>query len=571
MTGRLKFILSIFGIVAMFILIIVVGVLHIYSQKSTRTSTSLLNQYYRLSAHDPEQAKRALDIILIHDPTNQIALREMGYWYLRQGDIKGALKQFQSTHRIYPEDAIVNNQLHQIYTLLGQKEPAATHEYQSIMSMEMMTTHFQKNIFHIHEGPANHWLSQSLELCHYQDHPIKESNESILCNFASKIESSRQPSASNVKKMNDRDKMLNEFYQNRKTNPRKAWTALSKLLRKYPNDLIALKEASYFLLNENKKEESLTYFIRAYRVSCDTQLALQIAYILDGLDRKREAYYYFDLATQTTNLKERLKAELAKTNLRGVQTRFLPNPYYINLLFYPFYQSRFKLLIYPLIAKAGVVLNKTYNVTAYVIYRRTSDNKSTGSGVLPQIYEDNAAITSIGIQATPFPKIPISAFIEAGKAIDIVYKDRARWRNDFRTGLLLYDEWGKEARYTFSPHFTWTPNMDIYGDLVYYSRYLNTIGTLRIRPGFEIFRYGSASLNLYMKAFLSQDDSRLFYNNIFEFGPSLAFTPCDRYNITIRYENLRGLYLHAGGGPGPNPYSKNYHNNMLFLDTYVGF
>lgn len=551
MTGRKKFILSIIIIALIFVLFIVIQIVKISTQKAKRTSASLLNQYYHLVGRDPENAKRALELMLLQDKNNPIALRALAFWYLRQGDTNSALKQFMLAHERHPDDAIVNKELDLLYATLGKK---TYYSSEPVLAPASPVSH-KESAFSM---AMRHIFDNYAKICYY----FKK--ESVMIKPAVVSASSAQQTTTP-----ERDKLLNEFYDNRVKNPRKAWTAINQLLRRYPNDLVALKEAGYYALSQKKNALSVGYFERAYYVSHDPKLALQLGYILDGLDRKRQAYGYFDLATAATDPAERMKAEIAKTNLRGMQTRFLSSPYFINMLFYPFYQSRFKLLIYPIIAKAGIVLNSTYNISAYVIYRRTSDNKSKGSGVLPQIYEDNAAITSLGIQATPFTKFPLTGFIEAGKSVDLVYKHRARWRNDFRMGFIFYNDWGREARYTFSPHFTLTPNADIYGDLIYYSRYLNTIGTLRVRPGVEIFRYGSTSINFYVKGFLSQDNSRLFYNNIFEVGPGLAFTPCDRYNVTIRYENLKGYYLPAGG-QGRNPYSKNYHNSMIFLDTYIG-
>lgn len=523
---------------------IVLQVIHSYRNQVSRSNESLLNQYFRLRSTNPEGAKRALEIILQKDPKNKVALLELSYWYLRKGDTSNALKQLNIAHQLYPQDDIIKHQIAELNVMIHSNLQISK---QTPLNPSIRTVLQHNEFAKLKYCPRNE----------YQPNPTK---------------ASAPAKTAENKKMSERDIMLQAFYDNKKKkNSHKAWLAMNKLLCHYPNDLVALKEAGYYSLSEEKKELSVFYFERAYAVSHDPMIALQLGYILDGLNKKRLAYQYFDLATQTPDLKERLKAEISKTNLRGVQTQFLPEPYFANLLFYPFYQSRFKLLIYPLIARAGIMLNKTYDLSIYASYRRTSDDKSNGSGVLPQIYEDDAAISSLGIQIKPVPKIPILAFMEAGKAVDLVYKNRGRWRNDFRIGLLLYDDWGKEARYSFTPHFTFKPNIDVYGDLVYYSRYLNTIGTLRLRPGVEVFRYGSTSVNFYYKIFLGEDHSRLFFNNILETGPSIAFTPNERYNVTIRYESLHGYYLPASNPAQRNPYSHTYHNNMLFLDTYVGF
>lgn len=567
MSGRKRFLTSIFIIIAIFFAFIVIQSYRLYTDTAKRTTTSLIDQYYRLMTSNPEGAKRALELILEMDPSNQEALRETGFWYLRQGDTRSAVKQFKKVNLEFPNDELVINQLKLLSTQLGIKinftsdKPA---ENKTPMQLSYINPTLQVKMGM--STIVSDYLHQQMKLDFAVDIPV---TSTVEMNNAGTPPTAYQKKQIVYSEVSLRNQLINEFYMNKNKDQGIAWTAINKLLLLYPNDLVALKEAGYYALNQDKKELSIDYFIRGYNVSHDPYLALQVGYILNSLNRNKEAYDYFDLATKATDLNERLKAELALTNLRGVNTRLLPTDYFGNLLFYPFYRSRFKLLIYPLIARVGYMISDTYQVAAYISYRRTSDNKSNAVGALPQIFEDNVAITSIGIQATPLKNIPITGFVEAGKAVDLVYKNRARWRNDFRIGLLYYNDWGKEARYTFKPTLSLIPNADLYADVIYFSRYLNTIATARARPGIEVFRYASTSINIYYKVFLSEDASRIFYNNILEVGPSIAFTPNDRYNISIRYESLKGYYL-PSGGPFTNPYASTYHNNMIFLDTYIG-
>ncbi len=557
MTGRKKFIASILLIIAGFLIFIAIQAYNLYSDTAKRTPENLLNQYFRLMTSNPEGAKRALELILAQDPRNHEAMRETGFWYLRQGDVNMAIKQFKLTQQLYPDDKKIAFQLKSLNEMLGIKS-TASHLIKSAPATELHLT-----VINLNRKPVID-LTSNLQLAADMALPSETTVKNPGAQTSNKLASTTTATTTTL-----RNQLLNAFYQNRVNNIPAAWSALNKLLLLYPNDLVGLKEAGYYALGQDKKEQAAEYFKQAYEVSHDPYLAMQEAYILTSINQNRLAYHYFDLATNNPNLDERLKAELAKTNLRGMQTRFLPENMFADLLFYPFYRSRFKLLIYPLIARAGVVLNKEYQIKAYVIYRRTSDNKSSGSGILPQIFEDNVAITSLGLSAMPIKNFPMNFFVEAGKAVDLIYRDRARWRNDFRAGLVYYNEWGKEARYTFKPTFTLKPNADLYIDAIYFSRFLNNIGTMRLRPGIEVLRYGSTAVNFYWKVFLSQDSSRIFYNNFVEEGPSLVFTPSDRYNIAIRYECLTGYYLKSGG-PFANPYATKYHNNMIFLDTYIG-
>lgn len=525
MSGKIKFIISLILITIFFMLFIFFNSYRLYTDTAKKSTSVLMTQYYQLVNKHPNAAKRALDLILASEPNNHDALRELGFWYLRQGDVKSARNVFALAQHIYPNDNTISQQLAQLNRVF-QTTP-------TIIASQAKVAPFTPQTVPVSKVAAS--------------------------------STSNQP----ISTISVHDQLLNQFYLNRKTNPALAWQGINKLLLLYPHDLIALKEAGYYALGQGKKEQSLVYFIHAYELSHDPYLAMQTAYIFNSLNQNRKAYHYFQLATKTSDLNARLKAELALTNLRGVQTKLLPDRFFVDLMLDPFYQSRFKLMIYPIIARAGYVLSPEYGISAYLSYRRTQDNKSSVANQLPQIYEDDVAVTGVGLSAAPFKTFPIVAFMEAGKAVDLIYRNRSRWRNDFRGGFAYYNEWGRNSRYTFKHAMPLAFNADLYADYIYYSRYINTIATLRARPAIEIWRFGASSLNVYWKVFASEDKNRLFYNNIIETGPAIAFTPSDRYNITFRYENLKGYYL-PSGSPQPNPYSSTYHNNYVVMDIFIG-
>lgn len=565
MTGKKKFILSLILILLTFAVFIFYQSYQLYTDKAKRSVSVLMTQYYKLLKSDPEAAKRALDLILETDPNNLEAMRALGFWYLKQGDTRSALLQFKLTYKLYPDDKLNTDQLRLLERTLGlsDDEIAANRKKTPIYITQLnwmgeirlgLATAVADRII------ASNELDKTLYI------PTQSSND--IRNLATNVQSGKS-NTNPTSTIPLRDQLLNQFYQNRLDNKAQAWAAINKLLLLYPNDLVALKEAGYYALGQNLKELSIDYFSRAYAVSHDPYLALQTGYILSSINRNKEAYEYFYLATKTKDLDERLKAEIALSNLRGIQTRLLPDRFFANIMYDPFYQSRFKLGIFPLIARAGYILSPEYNLSIYLSYRRTQDNRSNAANVLPQIYQDDAAITAIGMAVAPFKSFPIMGFVEAGKAVDLIYRNRSRWRNDFRIGLAYYNDWGREARYTFKHTIPLKFNADLYGDCVYYSRYINTIATLRARPGIEIWRFGATSLNVYWKAFISEDRNRVYYNNILETGPSISFTPSDRYNLTFRYENLRGFYL-PSGGQAKNPYSSTYHNNYTIMDIFIG-
>lgn len=575
-----KFILTIISAILIFLII----QFYLYRHRGTevRTETSLLNQYYALMKTDPDSAKRALELILEKNPKNIIALKELGYWYLKNGDVRNALKQFESVHTYYPDDLTTIKQLSYIYDSLGLKASAAKlsslYEAKNYLTLPKIQRYAQS---YFRESTAlTHLLQQSIQDATFTFNIMPDTFtaqvDALQVNLSPTLMLAviqQQPQgtpASILGSMSERDRLLNEYYKIKKINEIAACYLITRLADKYPNDVLILKEAGYLALKNKNNLYAYYYFCRAYALTKDPTLALQNGYILDGLRRKSEAYYYFDLATKSKNIDERMKAEIAKTNLRGSQSLFLPEPFYIEIFYDPFYFSRFKLLVSQVIAHAGVVLWDKYHLNAYYSYRRTEDNKSGNAGVISNIFEDNAQISSIGLSGTPFPSQPFLLFAEWGKAVDLVYRNRSRWRNDFRGGAVYYNEWGYGAEYTLKPVMHLKFKADLYADAIYYSRYTDWIGTARFRPGIELVRYGSTSVFFYYKIFLIQDTNRDFYNNLVEYGPGIAFTPSDRYNLTIRYECLNGHYLPAGGRY-KNPYSINYHNNVSQLNIYIRF
>lgn len=538
MTGRTKFILT---LSAIFLGIIFAQIYSlIFHPDIERTETSLINQYYRIGHKRPAAEKTSLDYIVSKYPDNVTAAKELAFWYLRNNQPKDALNQFKKVLALNPNDKDAPREI----SLLSNIDNEGDGVVYSNTTL--------RNI--------NKFISAYL---------MMPTAKATVDTPTEKTEKGGASVAAPV--MSERDSLLNAFYNNKKQHHNsEAWKALKSLLARYPTDVVALKEAGYFALADNNNALAFHYFKKVYELTHDPYIALQNGYILNNMGENKLAYHYFELATNNPNLDERMRAELALTNLRAIPFKFIPDPYYAEIYYDPFYQSRFKLLVHSLVVRVGKVLNYDYNWQIYLGYRRTMDNKSGTSGPISSIFNDNAAITSIGTSITPFRGIPFVAFIEGGKAVDLVYQNRARWRNDFRTGLAYYNEWGNESRYTFTPTFHIHLKNDIYADAIYYSRYINTIATARVRPGFEFFRYKTTSLSLYLKGNIIEDKRREFFNNLIEYGPGIVFTPSDRYNVSLRYESLNGHYLPAGS-PSPNPYSLNYHNGITQLDVYFRF
>ncbi|QLH43553.1 MAG: hypothetical protein HWD59_13175 [Coxiellaceae bacterium] len=239
------------------------------------------------------------------------------------------------------------------------------------------------------------------------------------------------------------DSELNQFYQIKDINPEKAKLILLKILTREPDNVTALKELGYLYLQENDNENAYAVFKQVYAITHDYPIAAQLGYIADKLNYQHQAYKYFATASHTSDPKLKLISNNAMTNLAGWNTRFLPDPYFIDYYFSPLYFSRFDLGIFPLNARIGVYLDQHHQVELYGGMRATRDDRTSGSAISPQIYEDNVAVFSIGSRYQPFRRIPVSFYGEIGRGYDLIYRFRDRWRSDIRGGLLSGAIWGK--------------------------------------------------------------------------------------------------------------------------------
>lgn len=302
---------------------------------------------------------------------------------------------------------------------------------------------------------------------------------------------------------------------------------------------------------------------------------MQLGYDAANKGQNREAYQYFQKAAichteACTRLEIVRRAQNAMTNLSGSQTKALPTPYYSEIFFYPFSQTRFGLTVTQIVARAGVEAANRWQSKTYLSLRRTQDNQSHNDGQLPQLFEDNVEILAVGGQFNPFPNFPMIVYAEGGGAYDLIYRNREPWRGDLRAGLMYYQEWGARPRYVLHPVWGLDYYSDGYVDLTYFSRYdNNVIGGARTRQGVRLFQLRSSMLNLYLVGRVLMDTRRLYFNNLAEIGPGISIVPSNRFNLQIRMEHINGAYLPTGNDYSHNPYGTYYTNNLILLSFYA--
>ena len=334
-----------------------------------------------------------------------------------------------------------------------------------------------------------------------------------------------------------------------------------------PDPVIILKNSAYEAIAHHDLTRAILLMKRAYQVHPDQNTALQLAYWYQQNHQTILAQHYFTFASRGSDLHLSQRAMAALTPPQASEKPFLPTPYFAEFFFTPFTQTRFALTVNQLNARLGVEQHNVWHTREYFLVRRTADNQSHSLGTLTQLYEDDVEIFGVGGQMMPRHDWPVVAFLETGAAFDLVYRNRPRWRPDLRTGLMFYQEYGTQAVDSDRLHLGHDYFHTWYAEMTYFTRYGNTIGGIRTHQGIHLLRYKSGVINTYLTGRVIFDTQRLFFNNYTEIGPGIAWIPFARYNLQLRFEHVRGMYIPAGNTP--NPYSHYYNNNILQFLVYI--
>lgn len=364
---------------------------------------------------------------------------------------------------------------------------------------------------------------------------------------------------------------LNEFYRLKTSNPEGAKKKLQSFLDSNPDHVSANIEMGYLLMAENRHEEALSFFRSAQKRAPDnSELSMQIGYLFDATDRKKEAFTEFEKAISGGDSTIQERACLATIYLANARRKKLAEPFFFDVYFSPSYSSRFDNGLFSLNARYGVNLGMRKEWDFYVGFRGNRDTESRGGNV-PEIFSDNVGILSVGVKYIPFQGVPVSLYGEAGRGYDLVRRGRPRWRDDFRAGVLAYESWGARPRCVSTWKFPLSHVGNAYADVGVYSRYdRNWIGYGRVRDGVRLIEKGRSALDGYVQFSGALDSNDDFYNNIYEFGPGLAWIPDHRQNIVLRVTRLRGHYLKVHGVE-TNPYGRNYWDTRWDAEAYWRF
>ncbi len=319
-------------------------------------------------------------------------------------------------------------------------------------------------------------------------------------------------------------------------------------------DLQSRKQTGYDLLTANRTAEAIRTFESVHTDDpSDAATTLQLGYLYSAAGNSTQAEIMFTEASASPDPAIAVQAKAALQQGRRDAKHWFASVYAA-----PFYQSRFSNETNPTNAKIGWQLSRYFQ--PYVGLRFSRDIRSR-SGTLPQIYSDNSAVFSIGIQSAVAHTGAV-VYAEAGTALNLVGAGPTA-PPDYRAGLLWFRSWG--ASLVPSPNAAGAPRLmgSAYADGGYYSRYnRNVIGSAQLREGIRL-PLSRLPVALLGALNLVKDSKGNFYNNIVEVGPMLRVAPLRSVpSLVLEAEYVRGFYtIHDR----TNPYGPRYGDFRLSL------
>lgn len=336
------------------------------------------------------------------------------------------------------------------------------------------------------------------------------------------------------------------------------------------NKAAILQNKAYQALNDNDYEKALAFQKKAYALNESEFLAMQIGYTLQKMHDGKESIRYFNLAKKSQDKAIKKQAQNALDNLSGISHSLLPNPYFSEIYFAPFYFSRFDLAVMPSIFRLGKWLEDDKGTQVYLSVRYTKDNKSQNKNQISQIFEDNVFVSAIGASTRFFNDYPIRIFIEAGMATDLIYQNRDKSRWDVRGGGFYANNWHHQKNKNAFINQILGDETSLYADAIYFSRYDNNIiSTINFRHHNYLMQNKKVGLvDRYLLGRASFDTNQDFFNNFIEYGIGVSFKPANLSWLTFSVEQRFGNYL-TFNSKGDNPYNNHYQNRVAQIVAHV--
>jgi tetratricopeptide (TPR) repeat protein len=320
----------------------------------------------------------------------------------------------------------------------------------------------------------------------------------------------------------------------------------------------ARKKQAYDVLAQNRRAEAQRFFEQLHEIDPSdgaTTLQLGYIYLASGDNRKARAMFAAERESRDPQVAARAKEAMEEVERR---TKW----WFGNVYAGPSYQSRFANGLN--VANGKIGLSPSPYFEPYLGVRFTRDTRST-AGILPEIYSDNSATFSVGIQ-TLIPGSGISLYGEAGTALRLLDAPNTKHAApDYRAGVTWFQDWGTTmaaASHSHSSGLGLTGSA--YSDVSFYSRYnRNFIGYVQLRQGLSLPTAHVLPVQLLTAVNFVKDSNREFYNNVLEAGPALRIAPFHQaVGLQLEAQYLRGFYtLHSNA----NPYGAHYRDFRFLM------
>lgn len=343
--------------------------------------------------------------------------------------------------------------------------------------------------------------------------------------------------------------------------------------RKYkPGDVEIWTNLGYLQAGGGDKSAALASFLQAQKLKPgDNLIAMEIAYLQTDLGHPKAARRQFETVTRRASSGTmRQQACSGAHDAASASTKLLANPNFGDVYFAPSYENtRFRDGVFPFKARLGHHFGEHNRGSVYGFVSAQDDTGSSG-GQQPSILNDNALVVGVGADYRPVDAWPVTVYVEGGYGYDLTDRNRARSRFSYDLGITGYQSWGMPPpQCSDQTQWLWKPYADVYGNVEYDTRQdRNTFLQFRPRFGLTVAdgRWGSA--RTYVKLNMLADAKGYYYNNLFEYGPGIAWQTHTTIPIVLRAEYLWGRYTRNASG---SPKGSSYHGPRYELDFYWAF
>ena len=374
----------------------------------------------------------------------------------------------------------------------------------------------------------------------------------------------------------ERHALWSRFYAHESRDGAVAEASLRQILAHSPHDLMALKSMLYLKIRTGQPEEAIGLADQVLALDpADDAIGLQKAYLLNGLGRNVQAHAEFTRLRQSSDPEIAATATQAADNLGfAVESHRALRSSFADIYASPSYESRSEAGILPLKLRLGRYYGSEQRGQWYGFASLNRDTRSTG-GVRPEVVDENALIVGMGLNYRLATAWPLTAYLELGMSRDLIDRNRSKYRESVVAGLTSFREWGDTSRHCGEagtgcrfPSLGQRFHADFYGNVATYSRNdYNVIADLRLRPGLNLVKTPQAVVRGYAKVRSSHDTDGLFYNNILEVGPGIAFDLAAWLPLSLHLETVKVFYLRGKAADG----RASYHNRRLELTYYRSF